>query len=232
MEVVKRDARLQAEVLAQYIEECRTDGLTGVANRREFDRTLGNLLEESGRTQSPLNVNVFLIDIDHFKRINDTWGHLAGDEVLKSTGRTLASCLRKCDLIARYGGEEFVVISSQATAETARMLSERMRTAIERQDFSFDGQTTGVTVSIGVTSPEDGDNAAALIHRADTALYRAKEAGRNCTFSWTDGTCVQVTLTVDRCPSLSTTGTTATLEGLLRDNVKWFERRDSVSIPG
>lgn len=178
-EVVKRDGRNQRDVLKHYMKESRTDPLTGLANRRQLDFRLADLMNESIRKKAPLYA--LLIDIDHFKQLNDTYGHQAGDEVLQEMGRTLMQCVRKDDFVARIGGEEFVVIAPGLNLSTARAMSERIRAEVQRKTFSICDQPPEVTVSIGLSTMKSDDSPKSLLHRADTALYRAKNAGRNCT---------------------------------------------------
>jgi diguanylate cyclase (GGDEF)-like protein len=160
-----------------------SDGLTGLANRRHFYDSLRAELERSGRFGHPLGL--VLLDVDNFKRINDTRGHLAGDAVLKDVASVLASSVRDVDLAARYGGEEFAVLLPETDAEGAARLAERLRAAIEAHTVSYeDGPIEGVTASFGVAccSAPSGDGFAgqtALIGAADAALYRAKNTGKN-----------------------------------------------------
>ena len=118
------------------------------------------------------------MDIDHFKRINDTYGHDAGDFILKSVAQTLKSNLRKSDLIARYGGEEFVVACTNLQREQTLMVFDKLRAAIEAKTFHYDGQDIEVRISIGV-STVPGASVMECLKKADQNLYHAKEAGRN-----------------------------------------------------
>ncbi|MDP9108758.1 MAG: sensor domain-containing diguanylate cyclase, partial [Pseudomonadota bacterium] len=162
-----------------------TDALTGVNNRRYLER---RLLEEIGRTRrQPFSLACMYIDIDHFKRVNDSAGHQGGDAVLQEVARRIQAELRLSDALGRYGGEEFVVLLIDAQLGHALQVAERIRQSIAQRPISFDqeGELT-VTVSIGVTELTRQDRAhpiekiaQSLIARADGALYRAKEAGRN-----------------------------------------------------
>lgn len=155
-----------------------TDGLTGLYNRKKLDDILAQQLERFSRNQRPFAV--LLLDIDHFKTVNDTYGHLAGDEILKNTAKTLSQSIRSVDYAARYGGEEFAIVLPETSTHTARELAERIRHQIERARCQFDGQSLTITLSIGVAAVRDDDETAqAVIGRADQMLYEAKHAGRN-----------------------------------------------------
>jgi diguanylate cyclase (GGDEF)-like protein len=122
-----------------------------------------------------------MLDVDHFKDINDTYGHQAGDMVLQALGRLLNTSLRASDFSARYGGEEFTVILPQTAREQALKLAERLRKEVADRDHLFEGQTFAITVSLGVASfdPSSPTSPYTIVSRADRALYRAKERGRN-----------------------------------------------------
>lgn len=163
--------------LASQIAEARTDALTLLPNRRAFDDELARRLAEYARHQTP--VTLLLADVDHFKKFNDTHGHLAGDEVLRGVARTLFEAMREVDLVARYGGEEFAVVMPATTAQDARHGAERGRALIEAARFQFEGAMLHVTISGGLAEAQHGDDSASLIKRADEALYCAKKSGRN-----------------------------------------------------
>jgi diguanylate cyclase (GGDEF)-like protein len=147
-----------------------TDSLTGLPNRHHFHEQYNHSLAEAARERQPLAV--MLIDVDHFKEINDTHGHPAGDDKLRDVATNLRSAMRGNDMVARYGGDEFIAIAHGASRGEAVSLAERLRDA---------AAFGGASVSIGVAiCPEDGDTELGLIEAADAALYRAKEAGRNC----------------------------------------------------
>jgi diguanylate cyclase (GGDEF)-like protein len=142
-------------------------------------------------------LSVLMLDIDHFKRYNDQFGHLAGDETLKKVAAIIRASMRKVDIIARYGGEEFVAVLPESSALTAHEVAERIRSSVARHDFKIYDSQTKVTVSIGIsTFPDDifpggqtsfyDDLAFDLIRHADKALYRAKEEGRNRVFQYRD----------------------------------------------
>ena len=151
-----------------------TDGLTGVANRRRFDAALAAALDRDALNQG-VPVALLLIDLDHFKRLNDQHGHLAGDEVLKHVAQAIGSVCGERGLVARYGGEEFAVILTGTDAATAPQTAELIRTAV-----SGISAPVPVTASIGVaTCPPQHRTGARLISAADAALYEAKRTGRN-----------------------------------------------------
>jgi diguanylate cyclase (GGDEF)-like protein len=161
----------------------RQDSLTELANRGEFD---ARIVAELARADADdAEVSLLLIDLDHFKAVNDEYGHLAGDEVLRSTARVLRRCvgrIRSTDraLVARYGGEEIAVLLPGMGTSGAKRVADDLRLQIERQVIPYDGTVITVTASLGVsTYPESGSDADDLIAAADAALYRAKELGRN-----------------------------------------------------
>lgn len=156
-----------------------TDELTGLYNRRYLERHTQSVLERASEEQRP--VSMLILDIDHFKRVNDTFGHDAGDEVLREFSSRLRTNVRGVDLACRFGGEEFVVVMPSTDLETAENIAERIRLAVAMTPFQLpDGQQIHCTVSVGVSRQEGiNDNAQAMLKRADTALYRAKHSGRN-----------------------------------------------------
>jgi diguanylate cyclase (GGDEF)-like protein len=167
----------------QLLEEMRDtamrDGLTGLYNRRAFDEHLKQAIGREGR-QDGGRFALLLIDIDHFKKLNDTYGHPAGDAALRHTAALLHGHLRTADQDARFGGEEFAVIVAGADEAGAMHLAERVRLGIEKGQVIFDGARLAVTVSIGVAVwPRDGETGGAMVAAADRALYAAKQGGRN-----------------------------------------------------
>lgn len=159
--------------LQQTIELAVTDPLTGLHNRRFLDIHLDRAANAEG------TFSVALLDIDHFKRINDGFGHDAGDRVLIEFARRLRGAIRASDLACRYGGEEFAVLMAGADAETAFGVAERIRNAVSEALFSIGGEALTVTVSAGLALSRGGETRSAILKRADAALYEAKRAGRN-----------------------------------------------------
>lgn len=154
------------------------DGLTGLYNHRTFYVLLADELTRAKRFKRP--VSLLLLDIDHFKRVNDTHGHLAGDAVLRELGGLLGRQARAINRVCRYGGEEITVILPETGLEAAANVAERLRAVVEAQPFDANSVPIRITVSIGVASfPVHADGAAALVAAADTALYAAKQRGRN-----------------------------------------------------
>jgi diguanylate cyclase (GGDEF)-like protein len=166
---------------AQRLRRLSTiDGLTGMLNRRAADDRLAEELSRAGRNRRPLSVAI--VDLDHFKRVNDTYGHAEGDVALVSVARTLRNSLRKSDVVARYGGEEFLVLMPESDAASAVAKLEALRRAIEESPLRPAGSNGPVTLTatIGVSSfPTDGTTVDAIIERADLRLYEAKRRGRN-----------------------------------------------------
>ena len=155
-----------------------TDALTGLHNRRHFECSADREFLRAVRYKSPLTFAV--IDIDWFKRINDTYGHLCGDKILKEVAFFINDSFRKTDMVFRYGGEEFVVILTETDKEQAKIPLERLRQRIEENNFKFQSTYLKVTVSIGYSDELDtSEDATDLFSFADKALYIAKENGRN-----------------------------------------------------
>ncbi len=167
-----------SETLEQLRQLATRDQLTGLLNRREFDRILGDELNRGRRFGRP--VALALIDIDHFKKVNDTHGHPAGDAVLQHVAGIVAAQARNVDFVARYGGEEMAVIMIESTAGAARVAMERTAAYLALTPCRIGELVLPVTFSAGVACvPDDGDSAPGLIAAADQALYAAKRAGRN-----------------------------------------------------
>lgn len=166
-EYITRELRHLAEV----------DPLTSVFNRRAFLTLLEKAISGAHRTQSDLSV--LAIDLDHFKKVNDTWGHKGGDDVLRHFVRLATSCLRNEDVMGRMGGEEFAIFLPNASSEGTRAVAERLRALVASLPVVTDLGPIGLTVSIGATQYLPGDSSDALLQRADEAMYLAKERGRN-----------------------------------------------------
>ena len=165
-----------------------TDELTGLNNRRHFFQRLEEELPRAKRYGH--DISCIMLDIDHFKQVNDTYGHLTGDKVLMTLALLFATGFRETDVVARYGGEEIIILLPETDVEQARGVAEKIRAMVEEQDMTDDeGRTIRITASLGVAglSPErlgsvsDPD---ALVKCADEALYRAKEGGRNRVEVW------------------------------------------------
>ena len=162
-----------------------TDGLTGLTNHRTFQQRFADMLERAARHNHRLAV--LLCDVDHFKKVNDNYGHPIGDEVLRRVARVLQEVPRKIDLPARYGGEEFAVLLDNVDVVQAKQVAERIRIEISRVVVESEKGPLSVTESIGVAAfPEDGRDRATLIERADLALYHAKHTGRNRVVTWAE----------------------------------------------
>ena len=171
---IVRNATERVQTEERLKQLATTDALTGICNRRHFDEVLASEINRAARFSSPLSLILF--DIDHFKRVNDTFGHQAGDRVLTQLAVTVGNSIRTVDLFARWGGEEFVVMLPGSDLDAGRLLAEKLRMALEKQPFSDVGQ---VTCSFGVAEYAPGDNADALIKKVDRCLYHAKASGRN-----------------------------------------------------
>ncbi len=165
------EIRQQSNHLMTFTE-VRTDPLTGVSNRRALDETMASLFAMMNRYELPFSI--VIVDIDHFKKINDEQGHLYGDSILKSVAKLLDDNVRDTDVVTRYGGEEFVIVMPQTGVDGGCVFADRLRQQIE--------DNLPLTISGGVAGAVDGDNSQTLLARADAALYSAKAAGRNRVF--------------------------------------------------
>lgn len=174
---------IEADFQRKLVEGALQDPLTGLFNRRMLEDRLGS--ELAGALRHGRLVSILMIDIDHFKAVNDTYGHLAGDEVLRMVAATIRATLRKEDFVARFGGEEFVVIARETALDGAQLLAERIRRAVERSRCVWQDHELSATVSVGVTVSTlparfvPGETERQLLDAADRALYRAKQEGRN-----------------------------------------------------
>jgi len=173
----------------RILQLASTDSLTGILNRRAFTERLKAELERAGRENAPLSI--IMADIDHFKRVNDEYGHQAGDRVLQEFSRRLMKPARPYDFLGRYGGEEFIACLPNTNEEQARSIAERLRRGVEETAVSrSDDANIQITASFGTASyrAEDGkDDVDQIIKRADDALYKAKREGRNRVCAWLNG---------------------------------------------
>lgn len=168
-----RNALLYQEALAAALR----DPLTGIGNRMALDQALEREVRLSRRNAIPLSM--LILDLDRFKRVNDTYGHAAGDCVLRTFAHCVNTCIRTTDLLARFGGEELAVLLNNTDAHGAYLLAERIRAAVEVTQIRYDSHTIQVTVSIGGSCLQADDDSHSLFCRTDAALYWAKEHGRN-----------------------------------------------------
>lgn len=177
--ILFHDISERKKVEKELLEMALHDRLTGLYNRRSFDDKMENEIKRTERYDK--NLSLLMIDIDHFKKINDTYGHQAGDEVLKKLATVIVKCIRNSDYAARYGGEEFTVILPETTLEQAAVMAERIREAIATTQFTLLSHTDKIhlTVSIGLSTYRENSSVEELINAADTALYKAKKSGRN-----------------------------------------------------
>ncbi|MGE5061751.1 MAG: PleD family two-component system response regulator [Betaproteobacteria bacterium] len=176
----RRYAERLRDNVQMSIELAITDGLTGLFNRRYMETHLGTLVDQSAARGKP--ITVLVLDIDYFKAVNDSYGHDAGDEVLREFALRIRKATRNIDLACRYGGEEFVIVMPETDMAVATAVAERLRRRIASEPFAIEkgSRHLGVTISIGIAALSGADdNAATILKRADQALYRAKRDGRN-----------------------------------------------------
>jgi len=169
-----RNAMLYEDAL----KKAMYDPLTGALNRGALDNMLDKEIDLAHRHENPLSV--LMIDIDHFKEINDEYGHSMGDKILCSLVDGLNSHIRNSDVLFRYGGEEFTLILNNTNIDGANLLAQRIRCSIEQMNHHFDGNNIQLTISIGAAQLEPNENAEHFLDRSDKALYAAKKLGRNC----------------------------------------------------
>ncbi|QDU55518.1 diguanylate cyclase domain-containing protein [Aeoliella mucimassa] len=180
----ERLAKAEEQIAAQAREihlhesEARTDSLTGLANRRAFDDEMRRRHSEASRKGTVFSM--LILDIDFFKKFNDTHGHQAGDEVLRAVGRQLVKTCGDMDLPCRYGGEEFAVVMPATSAKDAKTAAERIRADLESLTVVYEGKQLQITTSIGLAQWNTSEDVFHLLKRADDALYASKKAGRNC----------------------------------------------------
>lgn len=174
----------RANVYAEILKHATLDALTGFYNRRQLEERIKQ--EVSGAKRQKRNLCTIMTDIDYFKNVNDTYGHAAGDLVLKNVSSVIKHQLRDYDIAGRYGGEEFAIILPYTKIEEAQMVAQRLRRAVENTKIDIskvntdtDEKIIGVTISLGISEYKNGDNEKTLLQKADKALYKAKESGRN-----------------------------------------------------
>jgi len=182
--ISRRFLRALTKTQGELIEMAATDGLTGLLNRRAGIERMEEEISRHRRTDAPLSC--LMLDIDYFKTVNDTYGHLAGDHVLVVLSDALKSSTRRHDIVCRYGGEEFMILVPEANLISAIAVAEKIRTKISEKVVIFDDNMIMLTVSIGVTeiNHDADENIDSTIYRADSALYEAKKSGRNRIKAW------------------------------------------------
>jgi diguanylate cyclase (GGDEF)-like protein/PAS domain S-box-containing protein len=174
---VIRDVSVEHINTQELIDAALTDPLTGLHNRRGLEGRSEAIHFRPGG--APVTQVWIMVDIDHFKRVNDTYGHEAGDEVLKAVAEALRSTARGADIVARFGGEEFVLVLPDTSADLAIRIAERLRLAIEALSTNVEGQAIRVTASFGVAQRAAQESQLEVLERADAALYASKKEGRN-----------------------------------------------------
>jgi diguanylate cyclase (GGDEF)-like protein len=187
LETAESRLQEQATEIETYISRSLTDPLTGLPNRREFENRMEERMAAWKRRQEVFSL--LIMDVDHFKKLNDQYGHLAGDQVLAAMGRALRAAIRREDAVARYGGEEFAMLLPHTSLEQAAHVAQNVRDAVAQICVDHNGQQLTVTASAGFATIQPDEHAELLIHRADAALYAAKGAGRNCAFLHDGTTC-------------------------------------------
>lgn len=173
----KKTTQSLSSKLEETEAKALVDSLTNVLNRNAYNMKITQMIREFSRSKDYFCLLV--LDIDHFKKFNDTYGHKAGDRVLRSVAASVQDSLRASDLVFRYGGEEFVVILNNIQEEIAFKLAEKIRVGVEKEYFVDKNQKLKVTISLGVACVKEGESEVALFERADKAMYVAKRKGRN-----------------------------------------------------
>jgi diguanylate cyclase len=187
--------RDQADAIRHHLAEARTDPLTQLPNRRAFDDEIDRRIAEWNRNQTPCSL--LMVDIDHFKAINDRHGHPFGDHALKAIADVLVDTLRKMEIVTRFGGEEFAIVLPATAEQGAMVATERIRRAVETLVIQTSEAAVDVTISSGLAVTCEGDDAASLLARADEALYASKENGRNCSHFHNCQTCELIEVQLD-----------------------------------
>jgi diguanylate cyclase (GGDEF)-like protein len=175
---LKNPKVVEIRVFEKTLRDSRYDGLTGLLNRQALDETLENEFNRSKRHNQ--NLSIIFFDLDNFKRVNDLYGHLAGDEALKQVSRILLMGKRLEDIAARYGGEELVIVLPETAKKNAHITAERIRSEVEAMPIPWNGQEIRLTISGGISSfPKEAEDVRSLIQKADEAVQRAKDSGKN-----------------------------------------------------
>lgn len=190
------------QVCESHRQNTLTDALTEIANRRAFDYELTRRVAELNRLDSPFSL--IFIDIDNFKKLNDTYGHRAGDAIIRGVAETLQESTRELDLVARFGGDEFAVLMPQSSCTLAKQAAERVRSKIEVSRFVFQDLRLRCTVSVGLTQAFPSDTAEEITERADVALYSSKQKGRNRTTFHNHSACEAVGVSASHSTSEET----------------------------
>ena len=172
------ELRQQTTEIEKHLSKSMTDELTGLPNRRAFEDAISARINGWRRQRVPFTL--MMLDIDHFKRVNDEYGHVAGDRVLCNMADAVKKALRKPDLVTRFGGEEFAVLLPYTSLDDAVYAAQMTLSAVASVVTRFEETELRVTVSVGLASVLEGENATDLVKRADSALYASKNAGRNC----------------------------------------------------
>lgn len=189
LELRLKETRHEVETLRQALDVVRadslTDALTGIANRKHAEEMLVRVINEAAQLRAPLSL--IMIDIDHFKHFNDTWGHLTGDQVLRLVAQTMREAIKTRATLARFGGEEFLILLPDAGLASARDIAERQRLLGRELIKRSTGESLGrVTISLGAATLRSGDTALSLLERADHCMLTAKRLGRNRTVDEVD----------------------------------------------
>lgn len=192
LDSARKQIQYQQTELYSYIEEARTDPLTGASNRRAFEVALQKWYDRWEQQKTPFALT--LIDVDHFKECNDHFGHQAGDEVLKQVVAGVTQNVRQVDVVARFGGDELAVLSPGMSLADSRNIAALIHQTVAKLRIDFEGQTIPVSISVGVAAARAGEPKRDLVHRADAALYAAKNSGRNCAYAHTGISCEPIAL--------------------------------------
>lgn len=206
LESAEHKLEVQTDQISSYLTEARTDGLTGLFNRRAFDKAIDALYGDWSKKGQAFSLG--LIDIDHFKQINDTYGHPAGDAVLKHVAHVLQAELGDAVCVARYGGEEFAVLSLEPVEQLAKTL-DQLRAVVARLEVAHEERVISMTLSAGTAGIAADDKVGNLVRRADEALYAAKLGGRNRVYLHDDAVCRLITPVDATAAKLATTADAA-----------------------